>query len=79
MREIKKMCNFAVQKGEIALTLSHQLAEFERLRLQKRRSLCVVIFCVYTIIITHYLYNTNRNARINWKKNRNDIRFQCRR
>lgn len=35
LREIKKMCNFAVQKGEIALTLSHQLAEFERLRLQK--------------------------------------------
>ena len=41
------MCNFAVQKGEIALTLSHQLAEFERLRLQKEKSLCGHILRIY--------------------------------
>jgi len=35
LHKSKKSRNFASQKGRIALTLSHQLAEFERLRLQK--------------------------------------------
>ena len=78
MREKKKMSNFAVAKGEVALVSTIQLAEMESFspferefkgchyaRVEKWSN-------IYTLLILI------RNARINWKENRNDFRIQCR-
>ena len=72
---------FAPRNVYVALAVGYQHAEKEELecifflcvRLRQPRKLHKERNFFYTLLII------KRNARINWKKNRNDIRVQCRR